>query len=121
MTSPARMLLAVALLSLLLGCAGRDFVRPDQDTLVNGKTTYSQVIEKFGPPRQEGTAIKNDKTVKTMSYGYAAMGGKPVQEDVVPARVMGFIFSMTSWSVKNSCRPGRRTTPISTKTGSRIS
>lgn len=92
MTSPTRMLLAVALLLLLFGCAGRDFVRPDPESLANGRTTYSQVIEKFGPPRQEGTAIKNDKTVKTMSYGYAAMGGKPVQEDVVPARVMGFYF-----------------------------
>lgn len=88
-----RNITTIALISVLIGCAGKDFVRPDTDTLRNGQTTYAQAIEKLGEPRREGTALKNDKKVKTASYGFASMGGKPAQESIVPARAMTLYFS----------------------------
>ena len=36
----------VALLFLLAGCAGKDFIRPTSDTFQLGRTSYSQVVPK---------------------------------------------------------------------------
>lgn len=83
---------AVVSIAGLAGCAGTNFVRPDSETLKNGQTTYAQVIAKFGEPRQEGSVIKNDKTVKTASYAYASMGGTPLNQGVTAARAVGFYF-----------------------------
>ena len=87
----ARWGLAVAAL-LLSGCAGTDFVRPDSDSLKNGQATYAQVRARMGEPRREGTFIKNDKTLKTATYAYAATGGQPRHQGVTPARAMSFYF-----------------------------
>jgi outer membrane protein assembly factor BamE (lipoprotein component of BamABCDE complex) len=67
-------------------------VRPDPDSFSNGRTTYSQVIAKLGPPRQEGSVIKNEKTLKTVSYVYASMGGQPLNAGATAARAAGFYF-----------------------------
>jgi outer membrane protein assembly factor BamE (lipoprotein component of BamABCDE complex) len=83
---------AVLLLAGISGCAGTNFVRPDSDSLKNGQTTYSQVTAKFGQPRQEGSVIKNEQTLKTATYAYASMGGKPLNEGVTAARAAGFYF-----------------------------
>jgi len=95
----------------LSGCAGTDFVRPDTDFLKNGQTTYAQVIARMGAPRREGSVVKNERTIKTASYAYAATGGKPLHEGVTPARAMGFYFYddtlvghefISSWAEDNS-------------------
>src|SRR4051812_27443631 len=43
--------------AVLFGCAtvGRDFVQPDASELVLGQTTKSEVIAKYGPPREDRT------------------------------------------------------------------
>jgi hypothetical protein len=96
---------------VLSGCAGRDFVRPAPETFRNGQTSYSEIMAKFGPPFREGTVIKNDKTVKTLGYAYASVGGRPHREGVTPARAMGFYFSddvlvghefLSSWAEDHS-------------------
>ena len=92
MKASMKILVALTLISGLLGCAGKDFVRPDASTLRNGQTTYAQATASFGKPFAEGSAIKNDKTVKTVSYAYASLGGKPIRDGVVPARAMGLYF-----------------------------
>jgi outer membrane protein assembly factor BamE (lipoprotein component of BamABCDE complex) len=86
-------LLAVATLALALaGCAGKNFVRPDAEGLKNGQTTYSQVIQKMGSPQREGTALKNEQTVKTASYAYASAGGQALHSGVTAARGIAFYF-----------------------------
>ena len=90
--SMMKTILAGALAVALLGCAGKDFVRPDSATLKNGETTYAQATERFGKPFSEGSATKNDKTVKSISYAYASLGGRPAKEGVVPARAMALYF-----------------------------
>ena len=87
-----RVVAAGSLAFSLFGCAGTDFIRPDTDFLKNGQTTYGQILARMGAPRREGTVIKNEKTVKTASYGYASVGGKPLHDGVTPARAMGFYF-----------------------------
>jgi hypothetical protein len=77
---------------VLSGCAGRDFVRPAPETFKNGQTSYSEIIAKFGRPFREGSVIKNDKTVKTIGYAYASVGGQALRAGVTPARAMGFYF-----------------------------
>jgi hypothetical protein len=83
---------ALAALLGLVGCAGTDFVRPGTDDLRMGQTTYAQVVARMGPPRQEGTALKNERNVKTATYAYAAAGGQPRRPSVTPARAQSFHF-----------------------------
>ena len=92
MWSTLRCLFVISVISALFGCAGRDFVRPDSQDLRNGQTTYAQVVARMGQPRQEGSVIKNDKTIKTASYAYASLGGKPLREGVTAARAIGVYF-----------------------------
>ena len=76
----------------LAGCAGTNFSRPGPELLKNGETTYAQVVAKMGRPYQEGTVVKNEQTVKTVSYAYASVGGKPLHEGVTAARAIGLYF-----------------------------
>ena len=93
MTARMKCLLAVFVVSLLSGCAGREFTRPDMATLRNGETTRAQVIEKFGKPFAEGSLVRNDEPVRSANYVYAATGGRPAREGIVPARAMSLYFS----------------------------
>jgi len=92
MRSMPRCLLISGAIAVLIGCAGTDFVRPDPEGLKNGQTTYAQVIARMGEPRREGSVIKNEKTLKTVSYVYASVGGTPLREGVTAARAIGFYF-----------------------------
>jgi hypothetical protein len=64
-------------LSLLLGCAGRDFVRPADSAFTLGHTTYSQIIEKMGTPITTGEMISkpSGKKLTVARYGFATYGG----------------------------------------------
>lgn len=92
MLSVARPGLIAIIFSLLAGCAGRDFVRPGSDIFKLGRTTYSQVIQQMGEPRQTGETLKNEKRVKTVTYIYASTGGDPLEEGVIPARGLSYYF-----------------------------
>lgn len=83
-------LIAVAV--LLFGCAGKDFVRPEPESLRNGQTTYAEVTQRLGKPAREGTVQKNDRTFKTASYVYSSRGGTPHRQEITPARVLFLYF-----------------------------
>lgn len=84
---------AVIVFAILLGgCAGTNFVRVTDDTLVPGQTSYEQIKTRLGVPYREGITIKNEKQMTTASYAYASAGGSPVTEGVTPARSQGFYF-----------------------------
>ncbi len=85
---------AVLLLCILLtGCAGTNFVRVTDDTLVLGQTTSEQVVARLGAPYREGVITKNDQQIKAASYAYASAGGEGAAEGVTPARGQGFFYS----------------------------
>ena len=60
----------ISILIILSGCAGtirpynKDFVRPTQETLKLGETTYSQVVQLLGEPRRKGTSLENENSPK---------------------------------------------------------
>jgi outer membrane protein assembly factor BamE (lipoprotein component of BamABCDE complex) len=83
---------AIWLILGLLGCGGKDFVRPSPEDFKLGETTYAQVIQQMGEPRRAGDTLKNGKTVKTVTYVYASKGGEPLEADVIPARALTYYF-----------------------------
>jgi hypothetical protein len=92
MLSVVRTSIFLALISLLAGCAGKDFVRPASETVKLGQTTYAQVIQQMGEPRKTGEVLKNEKNVKSATYVYASTGGEPLEEGVIPARALAYYF-----------------------------
>lgn len=84
-------LLAAAILALT-ACAGTNFVRPDTDSFVLGKTTKQEIMQRMGKPYQTGTLEKNGKTIQTASYAYATSGGTAIHNGVTPSRSQGFYF-----------------------------
>ena len=85
-------LLAVLLISGLLGCAGKDFVRPGSEDFKLGQTTYSQVVQRMGEPRRAADILKNGKNVKAVTYVYASTGGEPLEASVTAARGLTYYF-----------------------------
>jgi hypothetical protein len=89
----AAALLTLGLALWVAGCAGRDFVRPSADSLRLGKTTYAEIVARFGSPYREGTMLKNEHIVKTISYAYSTkLGESPAVSGITPARATGFYF-----------------------------
>jgi hypothetical protein len=84
---------ALALLALLLaaGCAGRDFSRPRLEDLPVGRATEAEIRQRLGTPYREGTALKNNETMKVLGYAYATTLSSP-PGDVIPARALQFYF-----------------------------
>jgi len=81
-------LLPVLIAIFISGCAvGTQFVRPEPESLKNGETKYSQIIERFGFTSREGTVVKNEKSVKTLSYTYL-----PAPAGSAGFRGLGFYF-----------------------------
>jgi outer membrane protein assembly factor BamE (lipoprotein component of BamABCDE complex) len=89
-----RLLLAATLgITLLSGCAGTNFVRPEAGALVLGQSKQGDVAQKLGAPMQTGELTKNDKQLKVLKYAYAqSAGGEPLYAGVVPVRSMAFAF-----------------------------
>jgi hypothetical protein len=84
-------LMSVLVLLAVTGCAGRDFVRPQTDSLLLSKTSEAEIRQRFGKPYREGTVVKNGQTLKALSYAYAE-GGPSLAGGVVPSRGQGFYF-----------------------------
>lgn len=83
-----------ALLSVIIitGCAGRDFIRPDLNTIVVGKTTQSEVVSKLGKPYGTGSVEKNGLKLDTASYSYANTGSATQHPGVTGARTLGLYY-----------------------------
>ena len=89
MLQKLRNLSPVLLTIFIGGCAvGTHFVRPEPDSLKNGQTKYSQIIERFGIPMREGAVVKNEKNLKMISYTYL-----PAPAGPAGFRGVGFYFS----------------------------
>ena len=66
-----KLLYTLVLAILLTACGGKNFIRPDSQTLVVGTTSYADVVKQLGDPLRKGTITKNDLTVQSASYSYA--------------------------------------------------
>ena len=71
------------------GCAGRDFKRPAPESLAVGQATEAEIRQRFGAPYREGTVLKNNETMKILSYAYATTASS-APGGLVPARAQEF-------------------------------
>jgi hypothetical protein len=86
-----RLLAVLGLLLLSAGCAGRDFTRPQPDTLGLGTATEAEIRQRFGTPYREGTVLKNGETMTVLNYSYATSASS-APGGLVPARVQELFF-----------------------------
>ncbi len=84
-----RILVILALALVSAGCAGRDFKRPALESLAIGQATEAEIRQRFGAPYREGTVLKNNETMKILSYAYATSASS-APGGVVPARAQEF-------------------------------
>ncbi|CAG4906175.1 outer membrane protein assembly factor BamE [Paraburkholderia gardini] len=92
MNKIAAIFLGAVLVGVLSGCAGTNFVRPNDADLQNGKTTLAEVRVKYGDPFRESNVTRNDEDVKLLSYAYASTGGTPLDTGAIPARSLELAF-----------------------------
>lgn len=86
--------LLLAASALLSACAvGTDFVRPSADTIELGKTTYKQVEERFGKPKDETRIQHNRELLRAVSYSYANDFDRPKMPNTMAMRQLIFLFS----------------------------
>ncbi len=91
----ARRLVLLAILAALVGCASpmRDFARPAADTHKLGATTYAQVVQQMGEPdRSRDFFVAEGVKIRSISYGYGAAAGEPLEEGVIPVRAQTYFF-----------------------------
>lgn len=74
----------VLIIFFVTSCVGRNFVKPDPDTLIPGVTTYDEIVDRFGPPQVKGTDIINDVKLRFLGFTYASTPSK--------SRRMTFLF-----------------------------
>ena len=92
MKLPVIRFVVVSFVLLSSGCAGTNFIRATDDSLVLGQTTQEQIKARLGSPFQEGVVTKNEQQLKTSNYAYANAGGGADADGVIPARSQGFYF-----------------------------
>jgi len=106
MNKMIKILLLVSITLLFSACAGKKYVKPDEKSLILGKTTYENVINLMGETDNIGSQVKNNTEIKQIFYVYA-IGGSCIREEgskedlkhcegignnIIPARAMFFYF-----------------------------
>lgn len=80
----------LVLVFVLSGCAGKDFVRPDSQQLILGKSSQTDILKLMGEPYKTGEVLKNNERIKNLHYAYASTGGESKYPGVIPARGLTF-------------------------------
>jgi hypothetical protein len=88
----SRMAAVAIAIFFFASCAGTNFVRPETGSIALKRTTYQDIINQFGKPYREGTRLKNEDMIKTITYAYSSVGGTALYKGVTPARAMAFHF-----------------------------
>jgi hypothetical protein len=74
--SPTLVALAFSVLTLISGCASRSSAsQPAASPLVLGKTTYAEVVARYGPPKSEEARVQNGHPIKTLIYAESGGAG----------------------------------------------
>lgn len=73
---------------VLVGCVGRNFVRPAPGDFVLGKTTMSEITARFGTPFNKAELQKNGQKVVVLNYAFATHDWGSLK----PAREQSFSF-----------------------------
>lgn len=87
-----KFLLILLTIDLVGGCAAESFVRPDDDSLTLGLTSYQSIIAQMGEPTKKMKQAGSDRSVKVLEYFYTPRRGKPAYPGVIPERKMTLYF-----------------------------
>lgn len=87
-----KFLLILLLIDLVGGCAAESFMRPNDDSLTLGKTSYQSIIAQMGEPTRKISQARSDKTVKVLEYYYSSRRDLPAYPGVIPERKMTLYF-----------------------------
>lgn len=89
-----RLLAAILITATLVlsGCAGSNFVRPNEGELTLGQSSSADVVNRMGDPIKNGELLKNNQQLKVSRYAYASTGGESAYPGVTPARALVFTF-----------------------------
>jgi hypothetical protein len=82
----------IAIVTLIVGCAGRNFERPQPDALALEKTTYQDILRPFGDPSRKGSGIAEGLPVTSVSYSHASASAGTGWGGVTPGRAISFFF-----------------------------
>lgn len=92
-----KLLMASAIgVMLLSGCSakvGQDFIKPNDNSLVLGQTTYSQIVHQIGKPYKESIKTINDCQIEEASYMYVNTSGDGIEYRTVPGRFLTLSFA----------------------------
>lgn len=86
-----RSVFLIVLIIMIAGCSGRNFARPNPGAFNLGKTTYPQVVEQMGTPRNVSNSQHNGATIMGIRYGHSKVVGA-IEEGVIPVRSLWFYF-----------------------------
>ena len=85
--------LTLCVLLLIAGCAaGTNVGRPASGALVPGKTTYQDVVAKYGTPWAKGSNVVNEHSIDTIAYAYASLVDEAHVPSIKPARGLNLWF-----------------------------
>lgn len=78
----------------LSACAvGTPFVRPAPEVIELGKTTYAQVVERFGKPSDETRSRKDDQPLRAINYTHASDAEAAKVPNTLGIRQIVFVFA----------------------------
>jgi outer membrane protein assembly factor BamE (lipoprotein component of BamABCDE complex) len=91
-----QLLLYLIVVCIFSGCVslGRNFTRIAPDSIIIGKSTKEEIIQKLGRPKKDKIEIYNDESVNTIEYYYITTSKKesPFFEGIIPLRKHIFYF-----------------------------
>ncbi|MEA2016883.1 MAG: hypothetical protein U9N59_00425 [Campylobacterota bacterium] len=100
-----KILLLASVAILFSACAGKNFEKPSQKSLVLGTTTYTDITNSMGTPKSSGKLLLHNNQFDSITYIYANIGCQkdensnadisncePNNRGVTPEKAMIFYF-----------------------------
>jgi outer membrane protein assembly factor BamE (lipoprotein component of BamABCDE complex) len=71
---------------------GRNFVRPNNTSLILMKTTKEELLKQLGDPESKENILSNGESVEKVRYVYVHTRGNAIFPDVIPAKGLTLNF-----------------------------
>jgi len=92
-TTQALTVLLVAAAALAACSVGAPFVRPTQDSIELGKTTYRQLVERLGKPEDEKPTRLDGVQMRLVAWSYANNADPPKVPDTLGMRQLEYLVA----------------------------
>jgi len=68
----------------------RDSVRPAPGSIALGRTTYEEIVRRYGRPAIEGSAPNTNGKLTTLTYRVTQVGARVPDDGIIPQRTIRF-------------------------------